>query len=324
MNCAVLKKRYGQVLWAGVVSPACTMNSSLMIAMLTRTLLQSLSIVTEPGLRASKETLLEHREQLIALIKATRVLQGTPDAPMEATKPRLSPRKRLIYEAVWLPTEHPRERHVKSLCRDGKHTPSSQSQGKIESALVQCLTCTSLEYAICCNAGLQLYLSRHYHLCKICTLSFVQNLYQDCCRAEMLQETARLKILMLVSLVAERPHVALVQAGLPDVEEDSRTSKAEDGREPPSGEGATPQPRTTPRAARVAELVNSACRYAEMVKLLCREQGGAVQTDCLHTLLQTLQWQLALALVSCPSPSPSLPPVGEIRRLNWGPRPILS
>ena len=70
--------------------------------MLILTLLQSLSIATEPGLRASKETLLEHREQLIALIKATRVLQGTPDAPVEASKPRLSPRKRLIYETVWL------------------------------------------------------------------------------------------------------------------------------------------------------------------------------------------------------------------------------
>ena len=100
-----------------------------------------------------------------------------------------------------------------------------------------------------------------------------------------------------------------IQAGLPDVEEDSRTSKAEDGGDPPPAEGAVPQPRSTPRAARVAELVNSACRYAEMVKLLCREQGGAVQTDCLHTLLQTLQWQLALALVSCPSPS-QCPPAG--------------
>ena len=91
---------YGQLFSALPI----TINSSVMIAMLTPMLLQSLSIVTEPGLRASKETLLEHREQLIALIKATRVLQGTPDAPVEATKPRLSPRKRLIYETVCNPT----------------------------------------------------------------------------------------------------------------------------------------------------------------------------------------------------------------------------
>ena len=110
-----------------------------------------------------------------------------------------------------------------------------------------------------------------------------------------------------------------MQAGLPDVEEDSRTSKAEDGQEPLPAEGALPQPRTTPRAARVAELVDSACRHAEMVKLLCREQGGAAQTDCLHTLLQTLQWQLALALVSWPSLSPHPPHVGQILGLHESP-----